>query len=185
MKQINVAVIGTGWCGGIRAETAHRNPLVKNLYIAETNEIRLKEMTDKVKPVVATTDYRELLKIAEIDAVMISATPETTHFPIAKESLLAGKHVFLEKPIAIALEEADELIAIAKQKNLKFTIGYSQRFNPKYAYVKKSINDGADTPFDEAVKVDQMMRRPLESTEDYSEGLLAHFEKRRAIFKGK
>lgn len=53
------------------------------------------------------------------------------------------------------------------------------------AAIKKSINDGADIPFDEAVKVDQMMRRPLESTEDYSEGLLAHFEKRRAIFKGK
>ena len=99
-------------------------------------------MTDKLKPTLATTDYRELLKIAEIDAVMISATPETSHFPIAKDSLLAGKHVFLEKPIAIALEEADELIAIAKQKKLKFTIGYSQRFNPKYAYVKKSINDG-------------------------------------------
>ena len=129
MKQINVAVIGTGWCGGIRAETAFKSPLVKNLYIAESNEIRLKEMTDKVKPTMATTDYKELLKIAEIDAVMISATPETTHFPMAKDALLAGKHVFLEKPIAIALEEAEELIALAKQKNLKFTIGYSQRFN--------------------------------------------------------
>jgi scyllo-inositol 2-dehydrogenase (NAD+) len=99
-------------------------------------------MADKVNPVIATTDYRELLKIAEIDAVMISATPETTHYPIAKEALLAGKHLFLEKPIAITLEEADELIAIAKQKNLKFTIGYSQRFNPKYAYVKKALHDG-------------------------------------------
>ena len=141
MKQINVAVIGTGWCGGIRAETAFKSPLVKNLYIAETNEIRLKEMTDKVKPTMATTDYKELLKIDEIDAVMISATPETTHFPMARDALLAGKHVFLEKPIAIALEEADELISLAKQKNLKFTIGYSKRFNPKYAYVKKSIQE--------------------------------------------
>jgi scyllo-inositol 2-dehydrogenase (NAD+) len=142
MKQINIAIIGTGWCGGIRTETAFRNPLVKDIYIAETNEIRLKEMSDKVSPKLATTDYRELLQIADIDAVMISATPETTHFPMAKDALLAGKHVFLEKPIAIALEEADELIAIAKQKNLKFTIGYSQRFNPKYAYVKKALNDG-------------------------------------------
>ena len=142
MKQINIAIIGTGWCGGIRTETAFRNPLVKDIYIAETNEIRLKEMSDKVSPKLATTDYRELLQIADIDAVMISATPETTHFPMAKDALLAGKHVFLEKPIAIALEEADELIAIAKQENLKFTIGYSQRFNPKYAYVKKALNDG-------------------------------------------
>ena len=47
---------------------------------------------------------------------MISATPETLHYPMARECLLAGKHVFLEKPIAIELHEADELIAIAKQE---------------------------------------------------------------------
>src|SRR6202008_1379100 len=41
------------------------------------------------------------------------------------------------------LAEADELIALAKQKKVKFTIGYSQRFNPKYAYVRKAIRDGA------------------------------------------
>ena len=71
MKQINVAIIGTGWCGGIRTETAFRNPLVKDIYIAETNEIRLKEMSDKVNPKLATTDYRELLQIAEIDAEIL------------------------------------------------------------------------------------------------------------------
>jgi myo-inositol 2-dehydrogenase/D-chiro-inositol 1-dehydrogenase len=50
--------------------------------------------------------------------------------------------VFLEKPIALDLREADELIAIAKRKNLKFTIGYSQRFVPKYAYARKKVRDG-------------------------------------------
>jgi len=142
MKQINIGVIGTGWCGGIRTETARNNPLVKDIHISETNEIRLKEMADKIGAKSATTDYKELLKIDDIDAIIISATPETTHFPMARDALIAGKHVFLEKPIAIALEEADELIALAKQKKLKFTIGYSQRFNPKFAYVKKAIKDG-------------------------------------------
>ena len=61
---------------------------------------------------------------------------------MALEALSAGKHVFLEKPIALELEEADELIELAEQRKLKFTIGYSQRFNPKYAYVKKSLADG-------------------------------------------
>ena len=50
--------------------------------------------------------------------------------------------MFLEKPIAIELHEADELIAIARKNKLKFTIGYSQRFNPKFAYVRKCIRDG-------------------------------------------
>jgi predicted dehydrogenase len=78
----------------------------------------------------------------EIHAVYISATPETTHFPMARDWLAAGKHVFLEKPIALELAEADELIALARDKGLKFTIGYSQRFNPKFAYVRRCIRDG-------------------------------------------
>ena len=142
MKQIGLGIIGTGWCGGIRAETAARNPLVKSLHVAENRPERLAEIAKSTGAATATADYRELLRIDAIDAVMISATPETTHYPMARDCLNAGKHVFLEKPIALALEEADELIAIARQAALKFTIGYSQRFNPKFAFVKKSIADG-------------------------------------------
>jgi predicted dehydrogenase len=143
MNQINVGIIGTGWCGGIRAETCAANPVVKEIHIAETRPERLAEVAKATGARTTTTDYRELLKIGGIDAVMISATPETTHYPMARDSLAAGKHVFLEKPIAIELHEADELIALARKHKLKFTIGYSQRFNPKFAYVRKAINDGA------------------------------------------
>ena len=121
---------------------AAASPWVNELHIAEIKEERLKEVAELAKPVTATTDYRKLLENPSIDAVMISTTPEPTHYPIAKESLLAGKHVFLEKPIALELAEADELIALARSKKLLFTIGYSQRFNPKFAYVKRSIEDG-------------------------------------------
>ena len=142
MKPIEVAVIGTGWCGGIRAETLAAHPLVKALHVAETNKVRLQEIKTKTGAQTATADYQELLKKREIEAVYISATPETTHYPMARDCLAAGKHVFLEKPIALTLEEADELIDLKNEKNLKFTIGYSQRFNPKLAYVKRSLEDG-------------------------------------------
>ncbi len=141
-KQINVGVIGTGWCGGIRAVTSASSPWVDELHIAEIDEARLKEIARTTEPVTATTDYRQLLENDSIDAVMISTTPEPTHFPIAKESMLSGKHVLLEKPISIELWEAAELIGLATQKQLSFTIGYSQRFNPKFAYIKRSISDG-------------------------------------------
>src|ERR1041384_7201496 len=141
-RSINVGVIGTGWCGGIRAEACAKSPFVKDLHIAEIKEARLKEVADLTKAVTATTDYRVLIEDKSIEAVMISTTPEPTHYPIAKESLNAGKHVFLEKPISLDLAEADELIALARSKDLLFTIGYSQRFNPKFAYVKRSIEEG-------------------------------------------
>jgi predicted dehydrogenase len=142
MKPIEVAVIGTGWCGGIRAETLAAHPLVKALHLAETNAVRLSEISKKTRAATAVADYRELLSRNEIQVVYISATPETTHYPIARDCLAAGKHVFLEKPIALTLDEADELIEISREKKRKFSIGYSQRFNPKFAYVRQCIRDG-------------------------------------------
>ena len=142
MKRINVGVIGTGWCGGIRANTCANSALVDELHIAEINPERLDEVAKETGALTATTDHTELLANDAIDAFIVSATPEVTHYPIALECLQAGKHVFLEKPISLTLKEADELVDLANDNNLKFTIGYSQRFNPKFAYVKKSLNDG-------------------------------------------
>src|SRR5260370_16795837 len=133
MQKVNIGIIGTGWCGGIRAETCAASPYVSELHIAEIKEARLKEVAEKTKPATATTDYRTLLENKNINSIIISATPETTHYPMAKESLLAGKHVFLEKPIALELFEADELIALARPKSLLFPIPYSHRFNPNFA----------------------------------------------------
>ena len=142
MNQVNLGIIGTGWCGGIRAVAAANSPLVSSLHLAEINEERLAEMKAKTNPASAVTDWEEIVANPDIDTVMISTTPETTHYPITKAALLAGKHVLLEKPMAITLDEADELIELAEAKGLKFTIGYSQRFNVKQALVRRSLNDG-------------------------------------------
>ena len=142
MNELEVAVIGTGWCGGIRAETLSRTALVKKLHICEIRPERLAEVKALTKPATATLDYQDIVRNDDIKVVYICTTPEGTHFPIARDCLKAGKHVLLEKPIAMELWEADELIALAKRGNLKFTIGYSQRFNTKIAYAKKAITDG-------------------------------------------
>ncbi len=142
MDRIEVAVVGVGWCGGIRAEACAAHPLVSGVHVAENRPERLQEVAASIGAKSATGDYRALLENKDISAVFVCATPETTHFPMTRDFLRAGKHVFLEKPIALELEEADELISIARANGLKFTIGYSQRFNPKFAYVKKCISDG-------------------------------------------
>jgi scyllo-inositol 2-dehydrogenase (NAD+) len=142
MRQINVGIIGTGWCGGIRAETCAAHALVRDLHLAEVRPDRLAEVARATGARTATSDHRELLGRRDIDALYISATPESLHYPMARECLLAGKHLFLEKPMAVELGQADELIALARDKGVKFTIGYSQRFNPKFAYVRKAIQDG-------------------------------------------
>ena len=100
MKPLNVAVIGTGWCGGIRAIAAANHPIVANLHIAETNPERLAEIIALTNPASAVANWEQLIARNDIDTVIVSATPETTHYPMAKAALAAGKHVLLEKPMA-------------------------------------------------------------------------------------
>src|SRR6266496_4395978 len=87
MKQIEVGIIGTGWCGGIRAHTCAESPLVKGLHLAEIRAERLAEVAAATNARTAVADYHHLLAIAEIEAIYISATPETTHFPMARDCL--------------------------------------------------------------------------------------------------
>jgi predicted dehydrogenase len=142
VQQINLGIIGTGWCGGIRAVTASRSPLVNELHLAEIDPARLAEMTAQTNPARATDRWQDIIERPGIDAVVVSATPEDLHYPMTKAALESGKHVLLEKPIALTLDEADELIEIADTRHLKLTIGYSQRFNTKQAMIKRSIADG-------------------------------------------
>jgi predicted dehydrogenase len=142
MNMLSVGVVGTGWCGGIRAVACAESPLVGDLHIAEIDFDRLQEVAALTKPVTATADWRQLIDNEGIDVIMVSTTPETLHYPMAKAALEAGKHVLLEKPIALELAEADDLVGTAERRGLKFTIGYSQRFNPKQAMVKRAVADG-------------------------------------------
>jgi predicted dehydrogenase len=142
VQPIEVAVIGTGWCGGLRAQACSKHPLVQGPHLAEIRPERLSEVAAATQPRSVTTDYRRALDNAAISAVLICATPEHLHFSLARDCLRSGKHVLLEKPIALELDQANELIGLAKSSDLKFTIGYSQRFNPKFAYVKQCLSDG-------------------------------------------
>ena len=120
IEQINVGVIGTGWCGGIRTKACSDNPLVDKLFIAEINDARRKEVAEQYDVHESVSDWQKLILNPEIDTIIISATPETTHYPMALAALQAGKNVFMEKPIATTLEQADELIQTAIDKEVKF-----------------------------------------------------------------
>src|SRR5215471_11612343 len=121
VQQVEVAVIGTGWCGGIRAETLARSALVDKLHICEIRPDRLAEVKALTSPASATLDYGDIIRNPNISVVYVCTTPEQNHYPITRDCLRAGKHVLLEKPIAMELWEADELITLARRGRLKFT----------------------------------------------------------------
>jgi predicted dehydrogenase len=137
-----VGVIGTGWIGEIRARVCAEHPLVESLHLAEIDPARLERVANATRARTATQDYHELLARTDLDAVFVSSTPETTHYPITRDCLIARKHTLLEKPMGLELKEADEMTTLAREAGVKLTIGYTQRFNPKYAYVRQSMADG-------------------------------------------
>ena len=78
---------------------------------------------------IATSDHRELFASKEIDAILI-ATRHTTHAPFVKEALDAGKHVFVEKPMTLTLEDAEDIVAKSAEKGLIVRVGFNRRFSP-------------------------------------------------------
>ena len=142
MKQIGVGVIGAGWVGRIRANACASSAIVGELHIAETNQDRATEIAAETEATRVTDNWLELVEIDSIDAIIIASTPESARYPILRAALKSGKHVLVEKPIAPSLAETDEAIEIAEDKGVQLSVGYTRRFDPKYAYVNAAIKRG-------------------------------------------
>src|SRR5262249_2258261 len=106
MKPIEMGIIGVGWIGEIRAKVCASHPLIEGLHLCEIDKARLDRVAKETGARTATTDYRELLARPEIDAIILSTTPRTTHYPFTRDCLMARKHVLLEKPIGLELKHA-------------------------------------------------------------------------------
>ena len=126
MKKLKCAVIGTGYLGKFHAEKYASLPDCELVAVVDINEAAAKAVAEK-HGARALTDYQSLL--GEVDAVSI-VVPTTLHHMVSKDFLNAGAHVLVEKPITVTVAEADELIAIAKAKNLILQVGHLERFNP-------------------------------------------------------
>jgi predicted dehydrogenase len=126
MKKLKCAVIGTGYLGKFHAEKYASLPDCELVAVVDINEAAATDVAEK-HGAAALTDYQALL--GEVDAVSI-VVPTTLHHQISRDFLSAGAHVLVEKPITVTVAEADELIAIAKQRNLILQVGHLERFNP-------------------------------------------------------
>ncbi len=125
MSKIKTAVIGVGYLGKFHADKYANLPNSELVAVVDADETTAKAIGDKLG-VQGLTDYSSLL--GKVDAVSIAA-PTTLHHKIAKDFLENGSHVLIEKPITVTLDEADELIALAKANNKLIQVGFLERFN--------------------------------------------------------
>jgi len=118
-------VIGVGYFGKFHAQKYATLPGCELVAVVDNNPEQARSVGEQ-NNTQALTDYRSLL--GEVDAVSI-AVPTSLHFEVARDFLHAGVHVLVEKPITVTVEEADELIRIARDKDLRLMVGHLERFN--------------------------------------------------------
>ncbi len=148
MDRLNIALIGAGDV----ASAAHmpsyaENPQARVAAIADPDVTSARSLAGRYGIERVVADYHELLDDGSINAVDI-CTPHDLHCPIAMDALNAGKHVIVDKPIAVNLEEADRMIRAAHELELRLLVVLNQRFLPAHRAIREMISGGQlGTPF--------------------------------------
>jgi predicted dehydrogenase len=134
---LKVGVLGAGHLGKIHLRLLNQSEEYELVGFYDPFE-------DNAKKVAAEFGYRKFDTIADLIAavdVVDIVTPTLSHHDCAVEVIKAGKHVFIEKPISNTVTEAEEIIALAKEYNVKGQVGHVERFNPAFTAVKNQIQN--------------------------------------------
>ncbi len=136
-----VGVIGAGYWGPnlIRNFIQLNRSTVKQ--VVDLDSSRLAHMRELYPGILTSTDYKDLLDDDSIEIIAV-ATPVHTHFRFASEALQAGKHVFVEKPLAASFEEAEQLVALAEKHDRKLMVGHTFIYTAAVRKMKEIIESG-------------------------------------------
>jgi predicted dehydrogenase len=138
---IRVAVVGLGYWGPNLVRNFHEVPGAEVAWVCDQDERALDPMRRRYPAVRCTTSYEEVLADESVDAVAI-ATPVSTHRALAMAALEAGKHAFVEKPLAASSAEAEELIALADDRSRVLMPGHTFLYSPPVNLVRDLIQSG-------------------------------------------
>jgi UDP-N-acetyl-2-amino-2-deoxyglucuronate dehydrogenase len=141
MDKLRCGVIGLNGIGGRHAQALAAMDRVELVAVADLRDDLRDPMAEKFGAM-EFSDYQEMVKMCDLDAVVIG-TPHFLHAPMSLFCLEAGLHVFVEKPVAMTVSEADQVIDLAKTKGLKLAVGHNYRTFPGNRAMKKLIDEGA------------------------------------------
>jgi len=138
---MKIAVIGCGYWGPNLVRNFVQSNQVRQLICCDLYQKRLDHIKNLYPSVEVLSDYRDLFSMSDLDGVAI-ATPVKTHYPIAKEFLDQGKHVFVEKPLTHSYETALELVKRAEEKQKVLMVGHTFEYTAAVNKVKEIIEGG-------------------------------------------
>lgn len=134
-------MIGLGWFGEHHVDALQQLPMAEVTAVCTRRPERVKEVAEKYQVPKTYTNYHDLLADSEIDIVTV-VTHVSDHVQPTVDALQAGKHVFLEKPMANSVEECDQIIAAVERTDKCFMVGHICRFDTAYALAKEEIEAG-------------------------------------------
>jgi predicted dehydrogenase len=140
-KPITVGVVGCGYWGPNLVRNLKSLPNCHLKAVCDVNEIRLKHITSLYPEIEGVSDFDQMVNGKGLDAVVI-ATPVKHHYALAKASLLAGRHTFIEKPMASSCEQCEELIEIADRKGLVLMVGHTFLYSSAVRKIVEIVQAG-------------------------------------------
>jgi predicted dehydrogenase len=138
---VNTGLVGLGYWGPNLLRNLQGSRRCGRIVMCDSNPSRLDRMVQRNPNITATLEYGDLLSDPSIKAVVI-ATGVSTHFPLAKQAILAGKHVFVEKPFAASTDEAGELVDLAKREGVLTMVGHTFMYSPPVVKTKEILDSG-------------------------------------------
>jgi predicted dehydrogenase len=141
-QPLKFAVIGLGYWGPNVLRVLSDNPGIDVRWICDLDEQRLERLARRYPSARATRDFDDLLADDELEVIVI-ATPVFTHVELCTRALLAGKHTFVEKPLATSSALADELVTLAAVQRRALMCGHTFLYSPAVRAVRQMLDDGA------------------------------------------
>lgn len=138
-KSAKVAVIGSGYWGKNLVRNYKQIGALK--LICERNETLLQHFKKMYPDVETCVAYNDVLSREDIDGIVI-ATPAETHYNLAREALLAGKHTYIEKPLALNIENGEDLILLARKNKKTLMVGHLLQYHPVFVTLKELARGG-------------------------------------------
>jgi myo-inositol 2-dehydrogenase/D-chiro-inositol 1-dehydrogenase len=141
-QTLRLGVLGAGRIGKIHIENlANRIPGAEVVALADVFPEELAAVAGRFGISKTYADYRQVLELPEVDAVVV-ATPTNTHYRMILDAAAAGKHIFCEKPIDLALERIAEINRAVALRGVQLMVGFNRRFDPNFRKVYEMVRDG-------------------------------------------
>jgi predicted dehydrogenase len=139
--KLRIGMVGCGAFGESHLTAMAGIPFVEVTAVTDLDAERSRKVAERYGVARVATDFRELCAMKDVDAVSV-VTPESQHLEPVLAALENGKHVFVEKPIATRLADAEKMLAAARKTDLILMPGHILRFETKYALVKEQLETG-------------------------------------------